>query len=238
MKSVEVAGKTLEEARATAARELGVSEDQLTVEVLDEPRGLLGRLGTHEYRIRASVAETEAAAVQSPCENEPVPADEAAPEADDELQTTPDTAAKAVETLNHVLSLMGIDAEAFVTHQDREEVGLEIRGSDVGHTIGHHGAALDALQLVLAIIVNRGTDHAVRILLDAEGYRERRKQMLEKMAHTHAAKAKEAGKEIVVTDLKPYERRIVHLALKDDPDVETYSEGEGDDRHLVISPRV
>ncbi|MCE5216946.1 Jag N-terminal domain-containing protein [bacterium] len=238
MKSVEVAGKTLEEARATAARELGVSEDQLTVEVLDEPRGILGRLGTHEYRIRASVADTEATTSEPSCGDEPVCSDDSTPEADDELQPSADAAAVGVETLNHVLSLMGIDAEAIVTHQNSDEVGLEIRGADVGHTIGHHGAALDALQLVLAIIVNRGTDHAVRIVLDAEGYRERRKQMLEKMAHTHAAKAKEAGKEIVVTDLKPYERRIVHLALKDDPDVETYSEGEGDDRHLVISPRV
>ena len=77
-----------------------------------------------------------------------------------------------------------------------------------------------------------------RAISEAEGYREKREEMLRDMALTNAAKAKEAEKEIVIRDLKAYERRIIHMTLVDDPDVETYSEGDDDDRQLVISPRV
>lgn len=256
MRSVEVTGKTIEEATAAAARQLDASEDELTIEVLEESRKLLGFLGGHEFRIRASVAQGPEAEHDQPpsagdkqdtdepeqiangAEDHHAPTDEGDADAA-EIATANDTIArKAASVLDQILSLMGVQAEAVVRSVDTDEVTVEIRGGDAGQLIGRHGATLDALQLVVAIIANRDMPHGARVILDIEGYRERRTQMLQGMAQSHATKAKEARKEIVITDLKPYERRIVHLTLKDDPEVETYSEGEGDARHIVISPKV
>lgn len=232
MTTVEVTAKTLEQARALAAQRLGVQEHELDVEILEEPRKILGIIGPAEFRIRATVAQTSATAERTTDHPE-----------ETEMETLPkpsaanDLPARAAGIVTALLEHMGLDARGEIKESTEEEVTVEIKGPDVGHVIGRHGATLDAMQLLVAVIVNKNAQRPVRVILDAEGYRERRRQMLERMAHTHAAKAKQAGKEIVIPDLKPYERRIIHLALRDDPDVETYSEGEGDDRHLVISPK-
>ena len=254
MRSVEASGKTLEEATAAAASELGVSKDQLEVDVLQEPRKLFGLLGGQECRIRATVvADAAAEADEAPpvaTEEEEEPEQVAAPAApaEDEIEgeddeavapegSAPDMiAGNAVTALNDILGLMGIDAEAVLDSASPDEVSVHVSGENLGNLIGRHGATLNALQLIVAIIANRDISDGCRVVVDVEGYRERREQMLERMALSHAAKAKEAGQEVVLTDLKPFERRLVHLFLKEDPDVETYSEGEGDDRHLVISP--
>ncbi|NSW54542.1 MAG: Jag N-terminal domain-containing protein [Armatimonadetes bacterium] len=238
MRSVEVSGKTLEEARSLAAQQLGVSDEEISVEILEEPRKLFGILGPAEYRIRATAAEAEETAVaqESPMEHSQ---DTTAHYHEDE----PDGDAQAVgeaalETIATIISLMQLEATPSLRSASLEEVVIDIEGPDAGRLIGRHGAGLDALQLVTAVIANRKASAGARVLLDAEGYRERREKMLIEMALSHAEKAKAAGKEIVIRDLKPYERRIIHLALKEDPDVETYSEGQGEDRQLVISPRV
>lgn len=238
MRSVEVAGKSLAEARALAAQQLGVSDEELTIEVLEEPRKLFGIIGAAEYRIRATAAEAGETAVaqERPMEDAEETTSESqddAPEGD--AQAVGKAALEAIET---IISLMQFEATPSLRSASLEEVVIDIEGPDAGRLIGRHGAGLDALQLVTAVIANRQASTGARVLLDAEGYRDRRQQMLIEMAVSHAEKAKAAGKEIVIRDLKPYERRIIHLALKDDPDVETYSEGQGEDRQLVISPRV
>ena len=256
MRSVEVTQKTLEEAKAEAARLLEVPEEELTVEVLEEPRRLLGFLGGTECRIKATVTEQEAEGADEP--QAPQPEEAPAPHLEQsrepaeqpaaDAHTDPDgstqdmapsqvVADNALEFLQHALALMPLEAEATLQQVAAEEVCIEITGADAGDLIGRYGATLDALQLLTASIANRGLDDGARVVLDAEGYRRRRREMLEGMAHTHAAQAKETGQEVVIKDLKPYERRLIHLALKEDPDVETYSEGEGNDRHLVISPK-
>lgn len=146
-------------------------------------------------------------------------------------------AERAREALAGIVSLMGHDATVTLVSCKEQTAELTVEGPDAAEIVGKHGATLDALQLLVAVMANRGVSDGIRVSIDADGYREKRRQLLEKMARTHADQARETGKEIVITDLKPYERRIVHLALKDDPDVETYSEGLGDDRQLVISPR-
>lgn len=178
--------------------------------------------------------------------NEAQVSDEAA-DPTPELEETPDAEApaaleqalaeRALEALRQIISLMGHEATVTLHGCVDQTVELTADGPDAEALVGKHGATLDALQLLVAVIANRGVADGVRVSIDADGYREKRRQLLEKMAHAHADQAKETGKEIVITDLKPYERRIVHLVLKDDPDVETYSEGLGDDRQLVISPR-
>lgn len=245
MRSVEATGKTLEEATAAAAELLDAAVADLDIEVLDEPKkGVWGLLGGHEFRVKATLAggdeQPPTTEPQAPVAAPPDPQAPSEPGAPADTLPPGDVTAladSAVEVLNHITSLMGLRAQAEVASIEEEQVTVELTGEDAGRLIGHHGATLDALQLITAIIAHRDAPRAVRLVLDAEGYRARREETLREMALSHADQARQAGKEIVITDLKPYERRIVHLTLRDNPDVETYSEGEGDDRRLVISPK-
>ncbi len=234
MKSVELTGKSIEEIRTQAAEELGVPEDRIEVEVLEEKRGLLGFLGGG-LRARATVAdETAPVAQPEPAGEAPLPEEPAGPAlAEDELARL---ANRAEETANEILRLMGLAVTARAVEIGDDQAVIELSGDDIALVIGKHGDTLDALQLLTAIISNRDAHGHARVVLDAEGYRDRRKRGLEATALSYAAKAKQTGREVVVRDLKAYERRVVHMTLRDDEGVETYSEGEGRHRSLVISP--
>lgn len=254
MDAVEAGGRTLEEARAAALAQLGATEDQVDFEVIEEPRKLLGFLGTSgDYLVRATL-RSGAATTPAPAEpTQPVPTQDLppAPEAQPEPAPAPQTsvtsgeggtleqtiAEKAREFVAETTRLMGLTTDVVVADMSAGEITLEIRGDGLGLLIGRHGATLDALQMLAAVVANPGHEAGARIIVDAENYRERRREMLRKMALTQAEKAKETQQEVVIPDLKAFERRIIHLALKDDPEVETYSEGEGEDRCIVISPR-
>ena len=238
MDSAQASGKTLEEAQAAALAELGASKDEVTFEVIEEPRKLLGFIGNAgEYVVKATrldaAAETAVAEVPiAPAEKPDMTAEEGAP-----LGVEQTIAERAREFVAESTRLMGLDTEVVVTEIVPGEVSLEIRGEGLGLLIGRHGATLDALQMLAGVVANSGYQAGARIIVDAENYRERRREMLRKMALQQAEKAKETQQEVVIPDLKAFERRIVHLALVDDPEIETYSEGEGDDRCIVISPR-
>jgi spoIIIJ-associated protein len=230
----------------------------MEVEVVEEPRRLLGIIGGGEFRIRATVVEPPPAADPGDA-TAPISADElfaaAAPEpapvADPVVEPTPLPAApsgaeaaelsavaeRARDTLQHMVDLMGLAGAVEVVGFEGRDIVLEVKGDDLGALIGRHGATLDAIQLLVSVAANNLGHTGARIIVDAEQYRARRTQALEKMALSEADKVRRTQKELVIPDLKPYERRIVHMVLKDDPDVETYSEGEGEQRQLVITPR-
>lgn len=244
MEWAEGTGSTLEAAQQNAVAQLGVSADEVTFEVLSRP-GTLGTIfGRAEFRVRAILEEPvergdEAAeATEEPPAEEPV----VAVEVEAEVAEAPgpmlhtELAEAARDMLQQMVDLMGLEGMAHIAGTTEDEVRLNVEGEDMGLLIGRHGATLDAVQLVVAIVANRCVDDGARVIVDAEDYRERHQQMIEQRAHKLAEEAKETGREVVVPDLKAYERRIMHLALKHDPEVETYSEGEGDDRVLVISP--
>jgi spoIIIJ-associated protein len=245
MDSIELTGRSVEEIRAQAAAHFDVPEERVEVEVLEEKRGLLGLLGAKELRARATVTPVAAEAEPEP---ESRPVEPEAPPEPTEPEAAPETAAGATDddlarlanaaeqVANRILKLMGVDITAHAREISEDEVRLELVGDDIALVIGKHGDTLDALQLLVAIIANRGAQRNARVVLDAEQYRDRRQRALESAAHSHAAKAKQTGREVVIRDLKAFERRIIHLTLRDDPDVETYSEGEGRHRSLVISP--
>jgi len=234
-------GKTLEEAQAAALAELGAQADAVDFEVLEEPRKVLG-FSTGEYKVQATLKAAEAApaepaaVAEEPLGAPPVqPISEFAVGAGDATQEV--IAQRAVEFLTETTRLMDLVTDVVVVGQEPGEVTVEIRGKGLGMLIGRHGATLDALQMLAGLVANSGFEHGARVVVDAEQYRERRRQMLVEMAQQQADKAKESQQEVVIPDLKPFERRIIHLALKEDPEVETYSEGEGDERCIVISPR-
>jgi spoIIIJ-associated protein len=209
MRSIEQAGRNVEEAVQAALKALGVTREQADIEVLaEETRGLLGILGHTEAKVRVTAK--------------------------------PGVADKALEVLSQILQHMGIDATPEITSDDAEAVQINIHGdADLGLLIGKRGQTLAALQLITAMMANREQPAEVRkkVLLDAEGYRERRERALTSMAESAAERAKRTGREVRLEALTPRERRIVHMALADDPAVSTRSEGEDPERIVIVSPR-
>ncbi len=229
-------GKTLEAAQQEALEQLGVPADQAEFEVLERPGTLSGLLGRTHFRVRATrIGAAEAGSERIDEDREEPTQDMATDRSGSTLHEELAEAGRAL--LQQMVDLMGIEARAVIEAASEEEVVLNVEGDDVGLLIGRHGATLDAVQLIVAIGANRDVPHGARVIVDAEGYRERHRQMVEERALKLAEEAVASGNEVVVPDLKPYERRLMHLALKDNPTVETYSEGEGDDRVLVISPK-
>lgn len=151
-------------------------------------------------------------------------------------------AGRAVEALGEILKRMGIDA----TIDRREEAGrtiLDIRGPEAGLIIGKKGQTLEALQFLVAKIAYHGIEGDAAtslggkpIIIDSEGYRERREAALIELAMRLAEKARQSGRTITVDPMSPHERRIIHVTLDKVPGVTTRSEGEGIFRRLLIVP--
>ncbi len=150
---------------------------------------------------------------------------------------TPDQGQVAQEFLREVLASMHFSADVEVATHEDGSCWLEIVGEDAGRTIGRHGSTLNALQYLTGLVTQKETGEYFRLTVDAEGYRERRQAALVEQARELAAAVKEANQEAELDPLPAYERRIIHNALMDHPDVVTYSEGEGDDRRVIIAPR-
>jgi spoIIIJ-associated protein len=132
----------------------------------------------------------------------------------------------------------GLGAHAVVRTINRPYLSVEILGGDVRETLGKMGQGLDALQFLLNTVVMRRIGSDVRLLLDAEGYRERRADALRTRARELAAEVKLRKEEAELEPLPAHERRIIHSALADDPEISTYSEGDEPSRRVVIAPRV
>lgn len=253
MPSIEQSGRTVDEAVEVALKALGVSREEVEVEVLaKESRGLLGILGTTEARVRVTTVSADAAADAAPdAAPDAVPAAGADAQSDAGPDVSPGLtgpglsdvsvlAQRAVELLTKMLAYMDIPGETRVTSDDAEGVCIEIYNCpNAGLVIGKRGQTLAALQLLVAMMTNRSQplEERRRIILDAEGYRGRRERTLQSMASSGAARAKRSGREVTLEALDPRERRIVHLALADDPGVTTRSEGEDPNRSVVIIPR-
>ncbi len=258
MKKVEATGRTTEEALWAAAQQLGVSVDALEYEIVEEgSKGFLG-LGQTPTLVKAWVGKPEASAgrpkppayqpeqikeeeeadivetVSEPIEDQPKTEFEQAVEGEGDVQQLGQDLAKL---LDEVLAAMHLDAKSEVKSVDAQEVLIEMVGTDVSILIGRNGQTLDALQYLMGIVASRISAAKRRVILDAEGYRERLREMLRQKALEYAKAVVEAGQEAVLEPQPARDRRIVHLALADHPKVYTYSEGEGDQRHVVISPK-
>lgn len=243
MEKIEVNGRTVEEAVQMAARELGITVDGVEYEVVEEgSKGFLG-LGQAPTVITAWVREGYVpSAAPEVAGVEEIEVEEAEPGmAAYEAEGAPEGAEKfdeaAMRIVGEVISAMDLDAKPVLKSVDPEEAYINIEGKDVAILIGKHGQTLDALQYLVGIAAGRTSGSKMRIILDAEGYRDRHRQSLEKTAKEYADAVKREGQEAVLEPQSARDRRIIHMALAEDPDVYTYSEGEGDDRHVVISPK-
>ena len=145
-----------------------------------------------------------------------------------------DVSAAPETILKEILSRMGIDAKIEADYVDGS-THLNILTDSPALLIGKHGQTLDAIERILNCIVNKVSLAKKRVFVDTEGYRERREERLIEMANRVAEKVRYTGRDVVLAPMSPRDRRIIHVALKEDEIVSTYSQGEGDMRRVVIT---
>lgn len=153
---------------------------------------------------------------------------------DEALDLAADT---AIEALRLILSHFNSEgAEINEYEGDDREIILDVVGGDLAILIGRRGHTLDAIQVLVSNITNRKLGYRYPVVVDVESYKHRQRQKIESLAYSAASRADRQDKEVSLRPMNPYERRLVHMALRDDERVETYSVGEGSDRHVVVSP--
>jgi spoIIIJ-associated protein len=210
MKELEVSGKTVDEAIQTALEQMGVTEDKIEVTILKKGRsGVLG-MGVEEAKIKVKL----------------------------KLETSEktDVVEVAKEVLESLIKLMKITAEVTVLQANNGElpVTLNIEGEDLGVLIGRRGQALASLQYVVRLIVAEKLKVWVPINVDIAGYKKRRYESLQSLALRLAEQVRRNRRLIMLEPMPADERRIIHIALADNPDVTTQSMGEGDMRKVAI----
>lgn len=234
-------GPSVAEALDAALEEMGVQQDAVEYEVLVEPgRGFLGA-GGRSAQVRVWL---KPGAILAP------PTDEDTDIADDELPATLrsetptlsdeelDAVADAgVAAIGEILTRLGMTASVEEYEGDEGEIILDIVGEDLGLLIGRHGRTLDALQILVSAITNRRLDQRYPVVVDVSGYRHRRRIKLEEIARRAADRASRQHRAIELRPMTSFERRVVHMALRDDRRVSTASEGEEPRRMVVVHPK-
>ena len=153
---------------------------------------------------------------------------------DEELDNIADT---AIAALKDVLKYFNVGEVTIDEYEgDEGELILDITGDDLAVLIGRHGKTLDALQFIISAITVRKIGFRFPVIIDVEGYKNRQRQKLESLARSSANKAASQGRSVKLRPMTPYERRIIHVALRDDARIDTASEGEGTARHVVVVP--
>ena len=143
---------------------------------------------------------------------------------------------KARAFLEDVFAAMKMTVLVEVNYNDEEKVmDIELKGDDMGVLIGKRGQTLDSLQYLVSLVVNKESDDYIRVKVDTENYRKRRKETLENLAKNIAYKVKRTKRSVSLEPMNPYERRIIHSALQNDKFVTTHSEGEEPFRHVVVT---
>jgi spoIIIJ-associated protein len=206
MEGIEITAATVEQAIEKAEAELKLNRDQFSVEVIREARsGILG-MGGREAIIRVTP-------VTLPKE---------------------DVVKRVTEILDRLVNLLGVQGRVEVL-SDELPLALDIKGDDLGILIGRRGQTLTSLEYVTKLVVVGQLKTWVPLAVDVEGYKKRRRDSLQRLALYLAEQVKSKGRAVTMEPMPADERRIVHLALADNPDVTTQSIGAGEDRRVVIS---
>ena len=211
MRQIETQAKTADEAIEIALKELGVERGEVEIDVVS--RGKTGILGirSEPARVRVTV-----------------------------LEQAPDVVTATAEVLQRLIAMMGVDVGSRLTQVHDEDLGgpvFEIEGDDSGLLIGRRGETLRALQFLVRFIVSRQLGDRVSLMVDVEGYQERRYASLANMAQRVARRVAGTGQSISLEPMPPNERRAIHVALADYPAVTTESTGMGDSRQVVVHAR-
>ena len=207
MEYIEVSAKTVGEAITEACQKLGVTSDRLDYEVVDEgSNGFLG-IGSKPAVIKAAIKVAEVSLEE-----------------------------RAKNFLNDVFTAMNMEVVVAVSYNENDHtMDVDLSGDEMGILIGKRGQTLDSLQYLVSLVVNKGEDEYIRVKVDTENYRQRRKETLENLAKNIAYKVKRTKRPVSLEPMNPYERRIIHSALQNDKYVATHSEGEEPFRRVVVT---
>ena len=250
LKWIESTGKSEEAAIEAALQKLGMDRDEVSVEILERAKsGFLG-IGSTPAKVKvtyeapdepeeaapaaqpeepaAPVREEAPAEAPAPVER-PVQVPAAAPAADDEK------AARIGAFLTGLLAHMGAQARPEIKVDENGTYQVELVGQDLGGLIGRRGETLDAIQQLTGYAVNRGQSKRVRVQIDAEHYRSKREESLQRLAVKMAGKAVKFRRNMTLEPMNAYERHVIHTALQDYPDVTTYSTGTEPNRRTVVA---
>ena len=240
MEYKEFSAKTVDDAITAACQDFFVTSDKLDYEVLEEgSSGFLG-IGAKPALIKARVKED----IEIVKESVKEPVKEVLKEEKKfvkETEKVSNVDAREVEEaakkfLGEVFDAMEMEVIVDAKYDDAEKaLDVDMRGEEIGILIGKRGQTLDSLQYLVSLVVNRGQADYIRVKLDTENYRQRRKETLENLAKNIAYKVKRTKRPVSLEPMNPYERRIIHSALQNDRYVTTHSEGEEPFRRVVVS---
>ena len=246
-------GATVEDAITAATMEMGVPSDEIGYEVIEKgTKGFLG-IGSKPAVIEAWIktaeekkAEKEAAKAaeakkepEKPAKAEEKPAKKEAKPAEEKKEpvAAADLSARAEagkQFLSDVFEKMNMKVNIDCRMGEDNTLEIDLSGDEMGVLIGKRGQTLDSLQYLTSLVVNRTGEGYIRVKLDTENYRERRRETLESLAKNIAYKVKRTKKSVSLEPMNPYERRIIHSVLQSDNFVMTRSEGEEPYRHVVV----
>jgi len=252
---IEKSGKNVEEALQAALAELGVAEDDVDVEVLENPsKGFLGLIGVKPAKVRVTLKEKFSPAVEpekissfevteTPAPAEKIPEKTESAEvqnisdAEEENFNSVEVIERGKKFLSEVFAAMNIEVE-INSVTDESTVLFDLTGKNLGVLIGKHGQTLDSLQYLLNLSANKyDAPQKLHFILDVENYRQRRAETLQHLAKGVAQQVLKTHKDIKLEPMNRHERRIIHTALQDNNRVETHSTGEEPYRCIVVSPK-
>ena len=247
MEYIEVSAKNVDDAITEASIQLGTTSDQIEYEVIEKgSTGFLG-LGSKDAVIRARVKSADEKVLEdAPVaeKNDIYPSaeiQETAPKkvhhkkeiSEEDIEFAKNTAS---EFLHGLFENMNLEVkESFVFDEAEGILNIDLEGPEMGIIIGKRGQTLDSVQYLTNLAVNRKTDSYIRIKMDTEDYRSRREDTLVNLARNVAYKVKKTRRPVALESMNPYERRVIHSALSEDPEVVTHSEGEEPYRHVVVT---
>lgn len=237
MEYMEFSAKTVSDAITEACKNFTVTSDRLDYVVVTE--GSSGFLGFNSKPaiIKARVKEEEKE-VEKTVEVKPTAVEV---ESKEEASTTAQASDISIEDqakkfLQDVFKAMGMTVVIDAKYNEAENsLDVELSGDEMGVLIGKRGQTLDSLQYLISLVVNKGTGEYIRVKVDTENYRQRRKETLENLAKNISYKVKRTKRPVSLEPMNPYERRIIHSALQNDRYVTTHSEGEEPFRRVVVT---
>jgi spoIIIJ-associated protein len=244
MHTLEIEGKTIDEAIEKACSEFKVPREKLNIEIIsDGSTGFLGILGSKKAKIRAGIMSIDMTMDAPPEEarsriekNSPQVSTSFSPLSDQTVDTNEEAfSVRAKNLLEGILQRMNICCPVHV-EETPDAIILNIQGDGSGLLIGKRGQNLDAIQYIVNKSCSKFSNNRKMIIIDTEAYRKRREESLVALAEKLAEKVKKTKKAVTLSHLNAHDRRIIHLTLQDESFLTTKSRGEGDYRKIVIMP--
>ncbi len=237
MEYIEFTGKTVDDAITEACQKFTITSDRLEYEVVEK-----GTAGIFGFAAKPAIIKARVFDPNAPKEEAPKKAEETEVKAEAKAESKKNDSAEEAgpaadpkEFLGKVFEAMNMKVDISVETAENE-MNIDLSGEDMGVLIGKRGQTLDSLQYLTSIVVNKGRKEYIRVKVDTENYRSRRKETLENLAKNLAYKAKRTKNAVSLEPMNPYERRIIHSALQNDKYVTTHSEGEDPYRKVIITP--